>query len=484
MGGPKKIWETSSVGKLDPGIDAFLSSAEADKRLLSVDIQGSRAHASMLGKAGIIPEESARALESGLAELLVEAEAGCLKVDQLAEDVHSFVEAELTSRLGEAGKCLHAGRSRNDQVALDLRLWLKEESLEARRALLGAIGAIVALAMRETGTLMPGYTHLQRAQPLSFAHHLLAWAAALERDYGRFSDAAGRADECPLGACALSGSGLPLDRGATAAALGFSRPSRNSVDSVGDHDAAVEFAAASATALMHLSRYCEEIVLWSSSEFGFVKVGPVASTGSSVMPQKRNPDPAELIRGKTGRAYGDLMGLLTVQKGLPLAYDRDLQEDKELVFDAGDTILGALSSFATLVSALSPQRERMREAAEAGCLWAADSAEFLVLKGVPFRTAYAAARALVEAYAGAKGFGRVPPIAGLLASLGEEGLSALHPAWTGVCLVDLVPYLSLEACLERRKGPGCPAPEEVAKELERLSAFLAEAKAALDAPRK
>lgn len=483
MGAPKKIWETASTGNLDPTIDVFLSSAAADLRLLAVDIQGSRAHAAMLGRTGILPEESSRALESGLAELLVEAEAGCLKVDPEAEDVHSFVEAELTSRLGDSGRCLHAGRSRNDQVALDLRLWLKESSVEIRRAILDAMEAVAGLAAPHTKTLMPGYTHLQRAQPVTFAHHLLAWAAALERDYGRFSDAAERADECPLGACALSGSGLPLDREATAAALGFARPSRNSMDAVGDHDAAVEFAAAAATLLMHLSRYSEEIVLWSSAEFGFVRVGKSASTGSSVMPQKRNPDPAELIRGKTGRAYGDLMGLLTVQKGLPLAYDRDLQEDKELVFDSGDTALAAIGSFAILVRALEPQSERMREAAEAGCLWAADAAEFLVLKGIPFRIAYAAARALVEAYAEAKGFGRVPPIAGLLASLGEEGLAALHPAWSGVRLVELVPYLSLDACVERRKAPGCPSPEVAVKELSRIASFLAESRKALDSGR-
>jgi argininosuccinate lyase len=280
----------------------------------------------------------------------------------------------------------------------------------------------------------------------------------------------------------LAGTGLPVDREATARALGFSRPSRNSMDAVADRDVCVEFAAAAASLLMHLSRYCEEIVLWASAEFAFVAVDQSCSTGSSVMPQKRNPDPAELIRGKSGRAYGDLVALLVMQKGLPLAYDRDLQEDKSLVFDAGDTASSCGKAFARLVRALEPKPDRMREAAEDGCLWAADAAEFLVLRGVPFRTAYAAGRRLVEARAAAAGpskLGRSPAVGAVIADLGVEGLSSLHPAWQGVDPGELSRYLSLDACILRRDLVGGPAPSRTLSEITRLKAFVAEKRAGL-----
>ncbi len=469
-----KIWETKAGAGVDPFIDEFLSSVQADSRLLREDLEGSLAHAAMLGRTGIIPEATAAALAGGLSELAALARAGSLAVDPGAEDVHSFVEAELTRRLGDAGRSLHAGRSRNDQVALDLRLWMRRASGEVSATILDAIDALCALASRGLTAVMPGYTHMQRAQAVTFAHHLLAWCAALERDHGRFADAEARADECPLGACALAGTGLPIDRELCARELGFARPSRNSMDAVADRDAAVEFASCAATLLMHLSRFCEEIVLWASSEFGFVRVGPSCSTGSSVMPQKRNPDPAELIRGKSGRAYGSLVALLVMQKGLPLAYDRDLQEDKALVFEAGDTALSCLRAFCLLVASLEPQAGRMRDAAESGCLWAADAAEFLVSRGIPFRTAYAAGRALVEAWVRAAeggGFGRNPAIAGVIAALGEAGLAGLHPAWAGVSPGELVPYLSLEACIARRDLVGGPAPARTASEIGRLAAF-------------
>jgi argininosuccinate lyase len=471
----KKLWETAAAASLDPGLEAFLSSTATDVRLLPLDIAGSRAHAAMLGRQGIIAPSVAASLEEGLAALAAEAEEGSLKVDPTAEDVHSFVEAELTERMGDAGRSLHAGRSRNDQVALDLRLWLRAASLEVRKAIRSALGVILAKAEAHSALILPGYTHLQRAQAVTWGHHLLAWATALRRDLGRFSDAAARADECPLGACALAGSGLPLDREGVAASLGFSRVSPNTMDAVADRDACVEFAAAAATLLMHLSRYCEEVTLWASQEFAFVRLGPGASTGSSVMPQKRNPDPAELIRGKTGRAYASLVNLLVLQKGLPLAYDRDLQEDKAAVFDAADTALACLRAFATLVSALEPQEGAMRGAAESGCLWAADAAEFLVARSSPFRTAYAAARALVEAYLLAcEGPGdRLLPISDFLSGLGTEGLSALHPDWVGVAPAELAPWLSLEACVERRQSTGGPGSVAVAKGLADLRAFLA-----------
>jgi argininosuccinate lyase len=472
-----KIWETSKVGALDPMIDEFLSSTAVDQRLLPEDLEGSIAHAKMLGDQGILPKATADELGRGLANLAVGAEDGSLVVDPQAEDIHSFVEAELTSRMGDVGRSLHAGRSRNDQVAVDLRIWLKRESKKTRAAILDALESLLDLASKNTNSLMPGYTHMQRAQPVTFAHHLLAWCAALERDYGRFEDADERADESPLGACALAGTGLPVDREATAKALGFARPSRNSMDAVADRDACVEYAAAAATFLMHLSRYCEEIVLWASAEFAFVAVDQSCSTGSSVMPQKRNPDPAELIRGKSGRAYGDLVALLVMQKGLPLAYDRDLQEDKAMIFDSGDTATFSALAFARLVQALEPKPERMREAAEDGCLWAADAAEFLVLKGVPFRTAYAAGRKLVEARAAAAGpakLGRSPAVGAVIADLGVEGLAALHDAWKGIDPGELSRYLSLDECIARRDLVGGPAPGRVRAEIERLEAFAAE----------
>jgi argininosuccinate lyase len=478
-----KIWETSKGGGgLDPAMDAFLSSTSVDRRLLPEDIEGSIAHALMLGDRGILPKATADELVRGLRALSAGAEDGSLEVDPQAEDIHSFVEAELTERLGDTGRSLHAGRSRNDQVALDLRLWLRKASRLARLALLDAIDALCDLASGNTATLMPGYTHMQRAQPVTFAHHLLAWCAAIERDFGRFDDADTRADESPLGACALAGTGLPVDREATAAALGFSRPSRNSMDAVADRDACVEFASAAATLLMHLSRYCEEIVLWASAEFAFVAVDQSCSTGSSVMPQKRNPDPAELIRGKSGRAYGDLVALLVMQKGLPLAYDRDLQEDKSLVFDSGDTAVSCAAAFARLVQALEPKAERMREAAEDGCLWAADAAEFLVLRGVPFRTAYAAGRKLVEARAAAAGpakLGRSPAVGAVVADLGAAGLAGLHDSWRGVDPGELSRYLSLDACVARRDLVGGPAPARTLQEIRRLRAFTAGKRAGL-----
>ncbi len=476
-----KLWETASDGGIDPGIDAFLSSTSVDRRLLAEDLEGSIAHAAMLGERGILPAEAASALGKALAGLAVQAGEGSLAVDPTAEDVHSFVEAELTARLGDAGRAVHAGRSRNDQVALDLRLWLRDASAELRGAVLSILDALADLASEHTGTVMPGYTHLQRAQPVTFAYHLMAWCAALERDHGRLEDAAARADECPLGSCALAGTGLPVDRGSVAAALGFARPSPNCMDAVADRDACVEFASACATFLMHLSRYCEEICLWSSYEFGFARLGASCSTGSSVMPQKRNPDPAELIRGKAGRAFGDLVALLVMQKGLPLAYDRDLQEDKAAVFDAADTAISCARAFATMVAAIAPDPARMRAAAEEGCLWAADAAEYLVMKrGVPFRTAYAAGRALVLAWEAARSggaFGRSPAVAGLLAALGDAGLAGLHPAWEGCDAGDLARHLALEACVARRSMTGGPAPAAVEAAIGALRGFIASRKA-------
>jgi argininosuccinate lyase len=459
-----KLWEVSDSG-LDPKVDAFLSSVSVDGRLLPEDLTGSVAHARMLGSQGVLPGDVSAALVAELENLLSEARAGKLVPDPKAEDVHSFVEGELTRRLGDVGRAVHAGRSRNDQVAVDLRLFMKKAFSRAQGGVLEVLTAVTDLASSHITTLMPGYTHLQRAQPVTLAFHLLAWAAALERDHGRFEDASSRADECPLGSCALAGSGLPLDREATAAELGFARPSRNAMDATADRDFCVEYAAAAATLLMHLSRFCEEVVLWSSEEFGFVKVGAACSTGSSVMPQKRNPDTAEVIRGKSARVFGGLMSLLTLQKGLPLAYGRDLQEDKEAVFDVVDTVDGCLSAFAILVQSLIPDPARMRQAARSGFLEATDVAELLVRKGVPFRSAYGAAKAAVLSCLD-KG---VRP-----AELSDSDLAAISPLFgkVGIMASELAAYLDLDACVARRKVTGGPAPERTREEIARLKAFI------------
>lgn len=460
-----KLWEVGSSG-LDPRVDAFLSSVAVDGRLLPEDLEGSIAHARMLGARGILPAASAKALVSELEALRAEAASGSLVPDPKAEDVHSFVEGELTRRLGDIGRAVHAGRSRNDQVAVDLRLFLKSAFGRARAGTLNALSSILDLARDHTETLMPGYTHLQRAQPVTFAFHLLAWCAALERDAGRFADGLARADECPLGSGALAGSGLPLDREATAKDLGFLRPSRNAMDATADRDACVEYAAAASTLLMHLSRFCEEIVLWSSEEFSFVKVGPACSTGSSIMPQKRNPDTAEVIRGKAGRVFGGLVSLLVLQKGLPLAYGRDLQEDKEALFDVVDTVDGCLEAFAILVKSLEPNPERMREAARSGFLEATDIAELLVLKGIPFRSAYGAAK---QAVLTCLSLGLRP------ADLSDADLTGISPlfAQAGIRAQELAAYLDLDACVARRNGTGGPAPQRTRDEILRLRAVVA-----------
>ncbi len=466
MAPSSKLWSGAGAGgSLAPAVEAFMSSIAVDSRLLEVDLLGSIAHAAMLGDCGILDRSTAGALDGGLRALLAEARAGTLHVDPAAEDVHSYVENELTARLGDAGRALHAGRSRNDQVALDLRLWLRAANRSLRAAILDSLEAIATLSRDNLATIMPGYTHLQRAQPVTLAHHLLAWAAALERDHGRLSDADARANECPLGAGALAGTSLPIDREATALALGFARPSRNSMDTVGDRDAAVEFAAACATVAMHLSRFGEELCLWAGPEYAFIELDGSISTGSSMMPQKRNPDPAELVRGKAGRSFGNLVNLLTMQKGLPLAYDRDLQEDKEAVFDSFDTALGSLVAFAALVRGIRPRVERMREAASGGFAWATDAAEILVGRGLPFRTAYGAAKALVEACR-AQGLETVE-------GLDAAALAAVHPAFAEIGAAALAARFEPEALVAARDLVGGPAPARCAVEIDRILDLVA-----------
>jgi argininosuccinate lyase len=462
-----RLWQTGEGEGLDPAVEKFLSSIEVDARLVFEDIECSQAHAIMLGEQGIIPAQDASALVDELAKIRKELEAGSLQVDPSAEDVHSFLEDELTRRLGDIGKTIHAGRSRNDQVAAAFKLHVRGACRRTRGLVQKAIAACLDVAEENIETLMPGYTHLQRAQPVTLAHHLLAWCAGLERDAGRLADAAARADESPLGAGALAGSGLSVDRERTAGLIGFARVSTNTMDAVADRDAAIEYAAASATLMVHLSRACEDIVLWASSEYGFAKLSPRASTGSSIMPQKRNPDPAELIRGKAGRIFGNLQALLVMEKGTPYAYNRDLQEDKALFFEIEETVNGALGTFCVLVKSLEPDVARMRAALDEGYLEATDVAEFLVKRGVPFRTAYQASKLLVARCIEEK------------KSLRDitQADCTVHEAFgrAGVGAAELVQYLEPQACVARRMQTGGPAPLRVREQIERLRTWLASA---------
>jgi argininosuccinate lyase len=386
---PQKTWG----GRFSEPTDAFVARLNAsvgfDQRLYREDIDGSKAHAAMLAKQGILSEADATAIRDGLDAVRGDIDGGDFAWSDALEDVHMNVEHALTQRIGAAGGRLHTARSRNDQVATDLRLWLiRFIDAEVLPRVDRVQAALVALAEREGHAILPGYTHLQRAQPVLLGHHLLAYFEMLDRDRGRFEDCRKRTAECPLGSAALAGTPFPLDREATSAALGFDRPTANSLDAVGDRDFAVEFSSAASLVMVHLSRLSEELVIWSSQEFAFIEIGDAFATGSSIMPQKKNPDIPELIRGKTGRVFGSLIALLTVLKGLPLAYNKDLQEDKEALFDAADTVRDALEATARLLPALTVRHDRMRTACDAGFVTATDVADYLANKGMPFREAH------------------------------------------------------------------------------------------------
>ncbi len=383
-----KLWAGRTDGNTDKAADEFNSSIGIDGRMFRQDIKGSIAHAAMLGRTGIIaPDETDRIID-GLAGILDDLESGALKIDPAAEDIHMFVEQVLTERLGELGKKLHTARSRNDQVALDTRLYLRDIAAQLTQKLTSLIAALCDRADEYKSTIMPGYTHLQRAQPVTFGHHLMAYAMMFLRDLGRVRDAKTRMNVSPIGSCALAGTTYPTDRRFEAGSLGFDGICLNSIDGVSDRDFCLELASALAITMMHLSRLSEELVLWSSWEFGFVSLSDAYTTGSSIMPQKKNPDMAELVRGKTGRVYGDLMALLTMLKGLPLAYNKDMQEDKELIFDACDTALSCLGITEGMIRTMSARPDRMRAAAGEGFINATDLADYLVGRGLPFRSAY------------------------------------------------------------------------------------------------
>ena len=393
-----KMWAGRTAGALDRVADDFNSSIAVDKRMYKQDIEGSMAHAAMLGAKGIITAADSTLLIDTLGAILEDIDAGKLEISPDAEDIHMFVEAELTARIGDVGRRLHTARSRNDQVALDLRLYLRQACGEIDEKLRTLVAAVLGVAEAQRDTILPGYTHLQRAQPVTFGHHLLAYAMMLIRDVGRIADAAARMNVSPLGCCALAGTTYPIDREMTAAALGFDAIALNSLDGVSDRDFVVELESAFAILSMHLSRFAEEIILWSSFEFGFVTLSDAYTTGSSIMPQKKNSDMAELVRGKTGRVYGNLIATLTMLKGLPLAYNKDMQEDKEAVFDSVDTVKMCLDVFAPMVATMEVHADAMYKAAQGGFINATDLADYLVGRGEPFRTAYKTVGSIV-AYA-------------------------------------------------------------------------------------
>lgn len=383
-----KMWEGVTDARTNQAADDFNASIRFDQRMYKQDITGSMAHARMLAKQGILTEAEADALCDGLAGILEDLQTGNLKVDETAEDIHMFVEQELTARLGDVGKKLHTARSRNDQVALDIRLYLREEADLLTEKIKGFVKVIADQAETYKSTICPGYTHLQRAQPITFGHHLLSYAMMLLRDTDRLSDCRRRMNMSPIGCCALAGTTYDTDRVFEAEQLGFDGICRNSLDGVSDRDFALEMLSDIAILMMHLSRMAEEVILWSSWEFRFVKLDDAYTTGSSIMPQKRNPDMAELVRGKTGRVYGDLMALLTTLKGLPLAYNKDMQEDKESIFDAVDTAKACVDIFTGVIATLKAVPENMKKAAGEGFINATDLADYLVRKGLPFRSAY------------------------------------------------------------------------------------------------
>ncbi len=443
-----KLWQGRTDGETAAEADAFNSSIPFDSRMYRADIEGSIAHARMLGERGIISRGEAEILIGGLRGILSDIDSGALMIDMTAEDIHTFVEETLTERVGEVGKKLHTARSRNDQVALDIRLFLREETEKIKSAIRGLISALTDQAEAHAGTIMPGYTHLQRAQPVTFGHHLMAYAMMLLRDLGRLSDCARRMNVSPIGSCALAGTTYDTDRALEAELLGFSSVCENSLDGVSDRDFSVELLSDLSIIMMHLSRLAEETVLWTSLEFSFVELDDAYTTGSSIMPQKKNSDMAELVRGKTGRVYGSLVSLLTALKGLPLAYNKDMQEDKECVFDAVDTVKSSLSIFTGMIKTMRVKPENMRAAASGGFINATDLADYLVGRGLPFRDAY-------------KVSGRV--VARCIAD-GETLETLPLDVYREYCPLvgeDVYGAVDLDACVGRRRSYGGTAPESV-----------------------
>ena len=454
-----KLWGGRFEKSTDGMVDDFHSSITFDKRLYKQDIEGSIAHATMLGEQGILTPADADAIVAGLKDLLQDIEAGKVDFQLDAEDIHMNVETLLTARIGDAGKRLHTGRSRNDQVALDCRMYVKDVADEAVAHLAELLHALLDAAEAHKADIMPGYTHMQKAQPITLGHHLCAYAEMFRRDIGRFQAAKAAADAMPLGSGALAGTTYPLNRARVAELLGFSQLTRNSLDGVSDRDFVLDYLYACSVTMMHLSRFCEELILWNTNEFQFVEMDDAYATGSSIMPQKKNPDMAELTRGKTGRVYGDLLALLTVMKGLPLAYNKDMQEDKEALFDARDTLIKCLSVFTGMFKTLRFRTDVMRRGASGGFTNATDAADYLVKKGLPFRDAHEVLGKLVLHCIGENK---------ALLDLPLEELRAFSPLFDE----DVYTALSMETCVNARRLPGGPAPDMVQQTIDEDRAFL------------
>ncbi len=448
-----KMWAGRFSKEVDKKVNAFNSSISFDGRMYAQDIIGSMAHAEMLGKCNIISKEDSDKIISGLKGILDDIEMGKIELDMTAEDIHMFIEAELTSRLGDVGKRLHTSRSRNDQVALDIRLYLREEIFEIINLALSLIKVLCNISKEHLDTVMPGYTHLQRAQPITFAHHMMAYAQMLLRDIERLKDTNKRMNYNPLGSCALAGTTYPIDRNITTEILNFYSPTVNSLDSVSDRDFCVELASAISILMVHLSRFSEEIIMWCSWEFKFVDLDDAYATGSSIMPQKKNPDITELVRGKTGRVIGDLVTLLTMLKGLPLAYNKDMQEDKEAIFDAVDNVKLCLSTFIPMIETMKVNKANMRHAAASGFINATDCADYLVKKGMPFRDAYKITGQLVALCIEQK--------------LTLENLKIQeYKKYSELFDSDIYEAINLEVCVNQRTSEGGPSPEAVKKQIE------------------
>ncbi len=457
-----QLWGGRFTKETDQMVYDFNASIGFDKRLISQDIQGSTAHVIMLAKQGILTDTEKTSILEGLKGILEDVKAGRLEIDEKKyEDIHSFVEANLIDRIGEAGKKLHTGRSRNDQVALDMRLYTRLQVTETDELLKELLEVILTTMEENTETYMPGFTHLQKAQPITLSHHYGAYFEMFQRDRQRMADIYKRMNYCPLGAGALAGTTYPLDRDYSAELMGFYGPTLNSMDSVSDRDYLIELMSALSTIMMHLSRFSEEVIIWNSNEYQFVEIDDSYSTGSSIMPQKKNPDIAELVRGKTGRVYGALMSILTTMKGIPLAYNKDMQEDKELIFDAIDTAKGCLALFTGMISTMKFNKERMNESSRHGFTNATDAADYLVNHGVPFRDAHGIVGQLVL-YCIDKGIA--------LDDMSLEEYKAISPVFGE----DIYDAISMETCVNKRKTIGAPGPDAMRKVIEIYTKYLEE----------
>ena len=456
-----QLWGGRFTKQTDQLVFDFNASITFDKRLFHEDVTGSIVHATMLAKQGILTEEERKSIIEGLTGILEDVDAGKLTIDETQEDIHSFVEATLIDRIGDAGKKLHTGRSRNDQVALDMRLYTRARVAETDGLLEKLLEAILDTMENNLETYMPGFTHLQKAQPITLAHHYGAYFEMFKRDRQRLVDIYKRMNYCPLGAGALAGTTYPLDREYTAKLLRFEGPTLNSIDSVADRDYLIEFLSALSTIMMHLSRFSEEIIIWNSNEYQFVELDDAYSTGSSIMPQKKNPDIAELVRGKTGRVYGALMALLTTMKGLPLAYNKDMQEDKEMAFDAMDTVKGCIALFTGMLATMKFNKERMLESCRHGFTNATDAADYLVNHGVPFRDAHGIVGKLVLYCIDKK-------IA--LDDMSLEEYKEISPVFEE----DIYDAISMETCVNKRNTIGAPGPEAMKRVIALHEAYLEE----------